>query len=228
MSAKTGFFYGDKWLGEVVSDVLPAAQWLLSIFGAKGGIKKGKEIIKSRRSEVLPQQPEVSQPIETQSRIQGPQAMMEKPSSVDSTTTIIPNLVDQTSKSQTPQIGGTKGKQRKFLQTVKESEKTTPEFKEKVEGIEPQTHDVFTNEEAKIKAEKTIRTDPDKARETVLSDAPPTAEKSVLALRLIKKYEADKNYDNPFHFGGVQVYYLRLAFLRLIRFLMLPCIFFFM
>lgn len=83
---------------------------------------------------------------------------------------------------------------RKFIQTVQSSDKTTAQLNKEVKELN-QFYDVFTNKAAINSADKIISKNIDKAKETVISKAPPNAEKSALAIRLIKHYEKNYQYD---------------------------------
>lgn len=85
-------------------------------------------------------------------------------------------------------------KLKRFPQTVQRSEQTTQELKEAVGDIEP-FYTPITNKESLAQAEAVIKESPDIARTRILSDEPVSAEKSALAVRLIKKYESEKNLD---------------------------------
>ncbi len=82
-----------------------------------------------------------------------------------------------------------------FLETVKDSPQTTEEMKAKVGELE-EFYNVLTNEESIANADKIIQKDFDAAKKLVLSDSAISAEKSVIAIRLIKHYEKIGDYDS--------------------------------
>ncbi len=78
--------------------------------------------------------------------------------------------------------------ERGFLQSVKESDTAGP-LKEKVKQLEPQTYEPVTNASALKTADEIIKQSPESAREQLSVDAPPSAEKGAIAVRLAKYYE---------------------------------------
>lgn len=83
-----------------------------------------------------------------------------------------------------------------FIKTVKNSAKTTEEFKAKVEEIE-EDYQVLTNKEAMAKADAEIGLDLGEVKKRVMdTSVPASAEKSVLAMRLMKHYEKVKDFDS--------------------------------
>ena len=82
-----------------------------------------------------------------------------------------------------------------FLKTVKKAPITTPTLKEALGGVEP-FYKPITNKNALKMADMMIKHDPDRAAAMVLNPKVPVgARKSAMAIRLIKKYEAEKNYE---------------------------------
>lgn len=86
-------------------------------------------------------------------------------------------------------------KPKKFLQTVSESQQTTPQGVDVAKSIDPQTYQPITNKQSLQAADDIIRANPDEARNFVLSNTPPTAEKSTTAISLLKKYESEGNFE---------------------------------
>lgn len=82
-----------------------------------------------------------------------------------------------------------------FIDTVKNSPQTTEEMAQKVGELE-QYYNVLENKDAIANADKIIAKDFNAAKKLVLSDSAMSAEKSVLAIRLIKHYEALKDWDS--------------------------------
>jgi len=82
-----------------------------------------------------------------------------------------------------------------IIETIKSSEKTSEGLKKKVAELD-EFYKVLTNKEAIEKSDKRIEKDPYKAKEEVLSNSTPDAIKSVMAIRLIKHFEATKDYDS--------------------------------
>ncbi|OFW53973.1 MAG: hypothetical protein A2163_07835 [Actinobacteria bacterium RBG_13_35_12] len=85
-------------------------------------------------------------------------------------------------------------KQKGFLKTVQESEKTAKFIKKEVERLK-QTYKVIPNKQSIATADKIIKENPDFAKERVLSIEGISAEKGALAVRLAKHYEKQKNSD---------------------------------
>lgn len=86
-------------------------------------------------------------------------------------------------------------KERGFIKTVKTSPMTSQELKKLAGEIEPRFYKPLTNPESINKARIIIAENPDIAKERVLSVEPPSAEKSALAIELMKKYENEKNFE---------------------------------
>ena len=82
-----------------------------------------------------------------------------------------------------------------FLTTVRRAEKTTDELKQALGEVDPYYRPV-TNKNALKMADVVIKSDLDKASTMVLdSKVPVGARKSAIAIRLAKKYEAEKNWE---------------------------------
>lgn len=91
---------------------------------------------------------------------------------------------------------GAQQKQRKFLKTVEESEKTTAGLKEKVAAVDPQNYDTITNADSMAKAalfleEKGIQG----AVDHVLSEAPLSAEKAAIGVSLMDHFQKAGDYE---------------------------------
>ncbi len=82
-----------------------------------------------------------------------------------------------------------------FIDTVKGSEKTTEGMKKTSEDLD-EFYKAISNKETLKKADKQIREDLGEAKKEVLSDSPADANKSAMAVRLIKHYESIKDYDS--------------------------------
>ena len=85
--------------------------------------------------------------------------------------------------------------QKSFLETMKDSPATSEEMKVAVAELD-QFYEVLHNKEALAEADKKIAEDLGAAKEFVLSNSTPSAEKSAMAVRLIKHYEKAKDYDS--------------------------------
>ncbi len=85
--------------------------------------------------------------------------------------------------------------QKGFIETVKDSPKTSEGLKKATKELD-EFYDVFSNEKAIKSADRSINADPNAAKKDVLSDSPPSAQKSVKAIRLIKHYESIKDWDS--------------------------------
>jgi hypothetical protein len=85
--------------------------------------------------------------------------------------------------------------QKSFLETVKDSPTTSKEMAEKTAELD-QFYETLHNKEALAAADKKIAEDLGKAKEFVMSDAAPSAEKSAMAVRLIKHFESVKDFDS--------------------------------
>lgn len=85
-------------------------------------------------------------------------------------------------------------KQKKFLETVQESQTVTHPLKAKVSEL-TQGYIPTTNKEALVSAQKLVGETPHIAKEQVLSNAPVSADKMATAEVLIKKYEKEGNID---------------------------------
>jgi len=95
-----------------------------------------------------------------------------------------------------PKAGGEMaGEQRKFLETVTESQATSQPLKEQVSQIQPQTYTLISHEESMELGTKRLSEGLDKARDFVFGDAPPSSEKAATAVALAKEYENQGNYD---------------------------------
>lgn len=86
-------------------------------------------------------------------------------------------------------------RQKSFFETVQESGETTIDLADRVKK-EQQFYDILHNEDALAAADKLVSKDFEKAKEFVLSNAFPTAEKSLVAIRLMKHYESIKDYES--------------------------------
>lgn len=92
--------------------------------------------------------------------------------------------------------GGGQTKQRKFLKTVAEAEKTEPELVTKVEEINPQDYVVQPNAESLALAEDRIKVfGTQNAMDYVLSDAELGAEKGATFITLMDKFQKEGDYD---------------------------------
>lgn len=85
--------------------------------------------------------------------------------------------------------------QRSFLRTVQDSEATTEQMNKMV-AEQDQFYEVMSNKESLAAADKKIAEDITAARDYVMNNGEPSAEKSAMAIRLIKHYEKAKDYDN--------------------------------
>lgn len=85
--------------------------------------------------------------------------------------------------------------QKSFLETVKDSPATSKEMAEKTAELD-QFYETLHNKEALAAADKKIAEDLGKAKDFVMSDAAPSAEKSAMAVRLIKHFESVKDFDS--------------------------------
>lgn len=86
-------------------------------------------------------------------------------------------------------------KQRKFIQTVKESPTTEEGLRTKVEDIKPQEYTVQPNKESLAKAEERISTSAEEAERYVLSDEAVSAEKGATFVSLIEKNQNEGRFD---------------------------------
>jgi hypothetical protein len=93
------------------------------------------------------------------------------------------------------QIPGEGERQKGFLDSVVEKGEADVKTKQQTSELD-QFYKQKTNKEAITKADKEITSDVNKVKEEVLSDSPPSAEKSVKAVRLIKYYENLGDYDS--------------------------------
>jgi len=94
-----------------------------------------------------------------------------------------------TSTKQSPEM-----ERKSFIDTVKQGEKTTEGMKKSSEDLD-EFYKAITNKETLRKADSQIREDLGEAKKEVLSDSSPDANKSAMAVRLIKHYESVKDYD---------------------------------
>jgi len=81
-------------------------------------------------------------------------------------------------------------KQRGFIKTVKETEKTAPEIKRSISS----TYEPIANEETLVKAEDIITSDYNKALEVAYSKDTPDRLSNTIAMRLIDKYQQEGNF----------------------------------
>jgi hypothetical protein len=85
-------------------------------------------------------------------------------------------------------------KQRKFIQTVKESPTTEEGLRGGVANVKPQEYVVQPNKASLSKAQKRINKSPEEAETYVKSDAPLSAEKGATFVSLIEKNQAEGNF----------------------------------
>jgi len=113
---------------------------------------------------------------------------------------VIPPGIDQMEynmlSAETKQPTGPQQKQRKFLKTVEESEKTTAGLKEKVAAVDPQSYDTITNVDSMTKANEFIeKNGVQGAVNHVLSEAPLSAEKAAIGVSLMDHFQKAGDYE---------------------------------
>lgn len=81
-----------------------------------------------------------------------------------------------------------------FVQTVQRGAETTEGLKEKMKEVD-QFYETMKNKDTLKRVDREIAKDLGAVKDKVLSDETPTADKSAMAVRLIKHYESQKDYD---------------------------------
>lgn len=99
---------------------------------------------------------------------------------------------DMSSEAVSMQRAASTKKNRGFIETIRNSEETSPALREKLTG---RTYEPLSNEEALRLADERIADDVDAAENFALEDPNPGAEHTAVAVRLIKRFQAEGNHE---------------------------------